>query len=125
VKGFGLPMVVLGGGGYTIPNVARCWVNETAELLEKTIPDEIPQNAFYSSYGPHYRLHFEPDSRIENKNTVPILDKLTTDALACIKGLEGAPSVQLHDRPPDFFPTATFDLDRPVVNEFYDQKPPE
>ena len=25
VKGFGLPTLVLGGGGYTIRNVARCW----------------------------------------------------------------------------------------------------
>ncbi len=26
VKSFGLPTLVLGGGGYTIRNVARCWV---------------------------------------------------------------------------------------------------
>ena len=25
VKTFNLPMLVLGGGGYTIKNVARCW----------------------------------------------------------------------------------------------------
>ena len=25
VKSFGLPTLVLGGGGYTIRNVARCW----------------------------------------------------------------------------------------------------
>ena len=33
VKGFGVPVLVLGGGGYTIRNVARCWTYETAVLL--------------------------------------------------------------------------------------------
>lgn len=30
---FGLPLLVLGGGGYKIKNVARCWAYETAVLL--------------------------------------------------------------------------------------------
>ena len=30
---FGVPMLVLGGGGYKIKNVARCWALETATLL--------------------------------------------------------------------------------------------
>lgn len=25
VKGFKIPLLVLGGGGYTVRNVARCW----------------------------------------------------------------------------------------------------
>ena len=33
VKGFGLPMLVLGGGGYKISNVARCWAYETGTVL--------------------------------------------------------------------------------------------
>jgi acetoin utilization deacetylase AcuC-like enzyme len=32
-------MMVLGGGGYTIRNVARCWANETAVLLGEDLPD--------------------------------------------------------------------------------------
>ena len=32
VKSFGLPMLVLGGGGYKISNVARCWAFECVEL---------------------------------------------------------------------------------------------
>jgi len=30
VKAWGLPTMILGGGGYTIKNVARCWTYETA-----------------------------------------------------------------------------------------------
>lgn len=33
VKKFNLPLMVLGGGGYTIRNVARCWAKETAGLF--------------------------------------------------------------------------------------------
>ena len=33
VKGYGLPMLVLGGGGYKISNVARCWAFETGTCL--------------------------------------------------------------------------------------------
>ena len=30
----GIPMLILGGGGYTIRNVARCWTFETAVALD-------------------------------------------------------------------------------------------
>lgn len=33
VKRFGLPTLVLGGGGYKISNVARCWAYETGTVL--------------------------------------------------------------------------------------------
>ena len=35
VKKFGIPMMVLGGGGYTMRNVARCWAYETGILLNQ------------------------------------------------------------------------------------------
>jgi acetoin utilization deacetylase AcuC-like enzyme len=41
VKSFNLPTLVLGGGGYTIRNVARCWTYETAILLDTEISDSI------------------------------------------------------------------------------------
>jgi hypothetical protein len=33
VKKFNLPLMVLGGGRYTVRNVARCWANETGLCL--------------------------------------------------------------------------------------------
>jgi histone deacetylase 1/2 len=48
VKSYGVPTLVLGGGGYTIRNVARCWAYETAVLLDRAdIPNEIPHNDYY------------------------------------------------------------------------------
>lgn len=44
VKEYGLPMLVLGGGGYTKRNVARCWTFETSVLLNEQISNEIPYN---------------------------------------------------------------------------------
>lgn len=40
-------MLVLGGGGYTLRNVARCWAYETAILVDrdKEISNEIPENS--------------------------------------------------------------------------------
>ena len=33
VRRYNLPLLLLGGGGYTIRNVARCWTYETAVAL--------------------------------------------------------------------------------------------
>ena len=35
-------MLVVGGGGYKIRNVSRCWAFETSLLTQQQIPDEIP-----------------------------------------------------------------------------------
>lgn len=89
VKNFNLPTLVLGGGGYTIRNVARAWTYETAVMLGEEISDrtsyrdwkkcscshsELPYNDYIEYYGPDYRLHTEP-SNMENQNSREYLDK--------------------------------------------------
>lgn len=39
VKKFHLPMLVLGGGGYTLRNVARAWSYETGIILNEDLPN--------------------------------------------------------------------------------------
>lgn len=39
IKSFGLPTLLLGGGGYTIRNVARAWTVETAVAVDMDLPD--------------------------------------------------------------------------------------
>jgi acetoin utilization deacetylase AcuC-like enzyme len=39
MKSFNLPLLLLGGGGYTIRNVARAWTYETAIALNHEIPN--------------------------------------------------------------------------------------
>lgn len=36
--------MVLGGGGYTPRNVARCWAYETSVLLDEELENDIPYN---------------------------------------------------------------------------------
>jgi len=48
----GIPTMMLGGGGYTIENVACCWANETAVSLKIELDNNIPTNdKFYDSYS--------------------------------------------------------------------------
>lgn len=42
LRRFNTPLILLGGGGYTIANVARCWAYETSVLLKMNIGNEIP-----------------------------------------------------------------------------------
>jgi histone deacetylase 1/2 len=43
--------MLLGGGGYTIKNVSRCWANETAIALNTKLKEEIDINdKFYNKY---------------------------------------------------------------------------
>jgi hypothetical protein len=39
VKNFGLPLLLLGGGGYKPPNAARTWTRVTAKILDKEISE--------------------------------------------------------------------------------------
>lgn len=42
VKSLNVPVLLLGGGGYTARNVARAWCHETALATENELPDAIP-----------------------------------------------------------------------------------
>jgi histone deacetylase 1/2 len=57
MKDFGIPMLVLGGGGYTIKNVSRCWTYETGVILNKELDNAIPVNDYYEYYAPNHQLH--------------------------------------------------------------------
>ena len=47
VKSFNIPFMLLGGGGYKITHVARCWVNETAVALGVDLEDDLPLSEYY------------------------------------------------------------------------------
>ncbi len=103
IKSFNLPLLMLGGGGYTIRNVARCWTYETAVALDSTIPNgerhwlldchmfcslcsehhltcsfvptELPYNDYFEYFGPDFKLHISP-SNMTNQNTNDYLEKI-------------------------------------------------
>eukprot|EP01134_Creolimax_fragrantissima_P006046 CFRG6046T1 len=102
VKSFGLPTLVLGGGGYTIRNVARCWAYETSVLLDTQISNELPYNDFFEYFSPDFKLH--PALNLQNHqnmNTRAYLEQVKSRTLENLRSLQGAPSVQMQEVPPD------------------------
>ncbi len=76
VKNYGIPLILLGGGGYTLRNVPRAWTYETSVALGIDLPNEIPKHDFYDYFCPEYKLHMSI-SNMENKNSKKYLnDKL-------------------------------------------------
>lgn len=41
MKKFNVPLLVLGGGGYTIRNVCRAWTYETSLCVDEELPEGI------------------------------------------------------------------------------------
>ena len=92
--------MLLGGGGYTIRNVARCWTYETSLALGHEIPDEIPYNDYFEYYGPDFKLHIVP-SNMTNQNTTEFVDRMRSQLLENLKQLPHAPGVQMAEIPID------------------------
>ncbi|PIN19926.1 Histone deacetylase complex, catalytic component RPD3 [Handroanthus impetiginosus] len=100
MRSFNVPLLLLGGGGYTIRNVARCWCYETSVALGVKIDDKMPEHEYIEYFGPDYTLHVAP-SNMENKNSREMLEEIRLQLLENISKLEHAPSVQFHERPSD------------------------
>lgn len=100
MRSFNVPLLLLGGGGYTIRNVARCWCYETGVALGVEIDDKMPQHEYYEYFGPDYTLHVAP-SNMENKNSRLLLEDIKVKLLDNLSKLRHAPSVQFQERPPD------------------------
>lgn len=100
VKTFNIPLLVLGGGGYSIRNVARAWTYETSVLVGKDVEDELPYNEYYNYFGPEYRLNVASNN-MDDLNSVGYLDKIKSSVLDNLRHLPFAPSVQMHEVPRD------------------------
>ncbi|KAJ8118293.1 hypothetical protein ONZ43_g4017 [Nemania bipapillata] len=59
VKSFNRPTLVVGGGGYTMRNVARTWAFETGLLVDAHMDRTLPFNEYYEYYGPDYELDMQ------------------------------------------------------------------
>lgn len=101
VKSFNIPLLVLGGGGYTVRNVARCWTYETSLLVEEAISEELPYSEYFEYFAPDFTLHPDVSTRIENQNSRQYLDQIRQTIFENLKMLNHAPSVQIHDVPAD------------------------
>ncbi|KAF7340981.1 Histone deacetylase [Mycena sanguinolenta] len=91
-----VPLVLLGGGGYTVKNTARTWTYETACALgiEDMIDPMLPYSEYFDWFGPRFRLEVVP-SNMDDLNLKGTLDAVRTQALKQLSDLIPAPSVAM------------------------------
>jgi histone deacetylase 1/2 len=99
VKSFGLPTLILGGGGYTMRNVARTWAYETGQLVGQEMGVTLPFTDYYEYYSPDFELDVKP-SNMDNANSPEYLQKISAQILENLKRTTTfAPSVQTQEVP--------------------------
>ncbi|CAK5283462.1 unnamed protein product [Mycena citricolor] len=98
-----VPLILLGGGGYTVKNVARAWTYETACALgvEDTVPVDLPYTEHFEWFGPRYRLEVMPSNMVDANLREGKLARVRERALAQLAELATrcAPSVPMADIP--------------------------
>ncbi|KAJ6617415.1 histone deacetylase RPD3 [Mycena sp. CBHHK59/15] len=96
-----IPLVLLGGGGYTVKNVARVWTYETACALgiEDTIDPLLPYNEYFDWFGPRFRLEVVSSNMDDLNVKDGSLKAVREKALKQLSDLAAAPSVGMHDVP--------------------------
>jgi histone deacetylase 1/2 len=100
IKSYNIPLLLVGGGGYTIRNVARCWTYETAVALDAEIQNELPYNDYFEYFGPDFKLHISP-SNMANTNSSEYLDKIKVRLFENLRLIPHAPGVQMQPIPDD------------------------
>lgn len=101
VKSFNKPTMILGGGGYTMRNVARTWAYETGLLLdqEQNMSPDLPFTDYYEYYAPDFELDVKP-SNMDNANSQPYLQNIVNNILANLRETaSGSTSVQQTELP--------------------------
>ncbi|EMC99916.1 hypothetical protein BAUCODRAFT_54799, partial [Baudoinia panamericana UAMH 10762] len=98
VKSFNKPTLILGGGGYTMRNVARTWAYETGRLVGVEMSSELPFTDYYEYYSPDFELEVRP-SNMDNANSPEYLQRIKEQVYDNLRRTQAVPSVQLQDVP--------------------------
>lgn len=81
------PVLLLGGGGYNIPNSVRCWTRITADLLDIVLPEEIPDSdPYFLEYGPDFTFNISP-TNVKNSNTDQEVEQILNDIKINMKNI--------------------------------------
>ncbi|GAA97574.1 uncharacterized protein L969DRAFT_121876 [Mixia osmundae IAM 14324] len=91
MKTFDVPLIVLGGGGYTIRNVARTWAYETGILAGVDMNEDLPFNDYIEYYGPAFKLDV-PNNNMDNLNSPQYLESIKVTIMETLKQMPFAPS---------------------------------
>ncbi|KAF2013885.1 histone deacetylase [Aaosphaeria arxii CBS 175.79] len=100
VKSYSVPLLLIGGGGYTPRNVARTWCHETAVCVGATLHNHLPTHIPYiqafqgeENGGGILYPDLHNTKRHDNLNKQLALQELVAHALDNLRYMEGAPSV--------------------------------
>lgn len=102
LKKFNVPFLMVGGGGYTIKNVARAWCYETSVAAGVDLPEDLPYHEYFEYYHPNYLLDVTA-SNMENLNTREYLEKIRMVVVENLRHVAHAPSVEHHPVPVDYW----------------------
>jgi len=116
MRSFNVPLLLLGGGGYTIRNVARAWTYETSLALGVDISNELPYNDYFEYYGPDFKLHIS-SSNAPNQNSPEYLDKIKCKLLENLRMIPHVPSVQMQTIPDDAMNVDEIDSEKMDASE--------
>ncbi|KAJ3424916.1 histone deacetylase [Anaeramoeba flamelloides] len=119
IRNLGKPLLVLGGGGYTPKNVAKCWTYETSLLLnEIDLPNELPQTNYSFDFPQEKYLHIEKCGMV-NLNKKSMLDDLHIQIEENLKDIEAVPFSTKGVIPPVGYLTSTqyFKEKHKIVNQ--------
>ncbi|CAO3598407.1 unnamed protein product [Absidia cylindrospora] len=104
IKSFNIPMMMVGGGGYTIRNVARTWTFETGLAVgEDLTQQDLPYNNYFEYFGPEFKLDV-PSNNMTNHNTRDYLERTIAKIFDNLRYMPFAPSVGMQEVPRDFKP---------------------
>ncbi|XP_066904585.1 histone deacetylase 8 [Halyomorpha halys] len=62
------PTLFLGGGGYHIPNTARCWTYLSSVIVGVPISNDIPEHDNFTKFGPTFELQISKSNRKDNNS---------------------------------------------------------
>lgn len=105
------PLLIIGGGGYTPRNVARCWTHETSICVEAKLEDVLPAHVPYRQAfmgeergnGLLYpQLDNLPGRMHPNLNSEEYLRSLVQNIHEQLRYVKGSPSVQMQRIPTDY-----------------------
>ena len=106
-KSLKIPLLLVGGGGYTPRNVARAWAHETSIAIgcDATLNPIIPEHTPYRSHFRHETIfptleQILGDPR-PNKNTKKKVEEIVQSITEQLRFVNAAPSVQSTVIPPD------------------------
>jgi histone deacetylase HOS2 len=103
-------LLIIGGGGYTPRNVARCWTHETALCVNAELRPQIPEHVPYrqaftgpdNGNGELYPFFDQGSTFHGNKNGEEDLQASIQNVHEQLRWLKGAPSVQMQYIPNDY-----------------------